>query len=205
MNLEAIDQDLRDKILEHSECIGFFVYLENYLWIIDWEAHFNLDQKKNFDAHLKRGDFKKDKYENALLSYRGGIPTLLSDRFPKYRDSQSAKVVNTKMLREEFFRGDQGQYSVLESSMQEELSFNKPMADNLVDLRCQLFSKLPKFYVNFDRKIFMHMVKGRTYEAVIPDGWWGAECDFEHMIPTYHRYWVRSCNEDYWAITSFSM
>jgi hypothetical protein len=73
----------------------------------------------------------------------------------------------------------------------------------LVDLRIKLFSKLPKFYVNFDRKIFMHMVRGRTYEAVVLDGWWGAECDFEHMIPPYHRYWVRSCDEDFWAITNF--
>lgn len=204
MNLAQIDQVLRDSILKRENCIGFFVYSGDYFWIIDWEAHFNLDQKKNFDAHLKRGDFKKDQYEKALQSFRDGIPTLSPEYFSKYRDGKSAKVVQTKILSDEFFRDDNGQYIMLENSMQEELSFNTTTPAHLVDLRIQLLSKLPKFYVNFDRKVFMHMVRGRTYEAVVLDGWWGAECDFEHMIPTSYRYWVRSCDEDYWAITNFS-
>lgn len=153
MKLAHINQDLRNSILERQYCIGFFVYLGAYYWIIDWEAHFNLDQKKNFDAHLKRGDFNKDQYEKALLSFRDGIPTLLPEYFPKYRDSKSAKVVDSSILREGFFRDDHGQYTKLESSMQEELSFNTPTPVHLVDLRIQLLSKLPKFYVNFDRKI----------------------------------------------------
>lgn len=50
----------------------------------------------------------------------------------------------------------------------------------------------------------MHIVRGRTYEAVLLDGWWGSECDFEHMIPTSYRYWVSSCDEDFWTINNFS-
>ncbi len=88
--------------------------------------------------------------------------------------------------------------------MESELLFNTPMREELVQLRIRLFSKLPKFYINYDRKIFMHMVHGRSYETVVLDGWWAAEGDFEHMIPTSHCYWVRSTAEDFWAVTNFS-
>ncbi|ASS59229.1 hypothetical protein DB728_05405 [Rhizobium leguminosarum bv. viciae USDA 2370] len=110
------------------------------------------------------------------------------------------RLTQRTLLRRELFSEDEGQYAELET----ELLFNTPMREELVQLRIRLFSKRPKFYINYDRKIFMHMVHGRSYEAVVLDGWWGAEGDFEHMIPTYHRYWVRSTSEDFWAVTNFS-
>lgn len=206
MNLDKIDRQLRDVIIERKECIGFFVHFDSYYWIIDWEAHFNIDQKKNYDAALRHKYYpmSRDEYNKYIKEFREGMPTLTSELFPRYRDGQSAKVVSKELLHEEFFEEDEGQYAKLAMHMESELSFNHPMPEPLVDLRSRLFSKLPKFYVNFDRKIFMHMVRGRSYEAVVPDGWWGAECDFEHMIPTSHRYWNRSMNEDFWAVTNFS-
>lgn len=205
MNLAEIDGDTRQRLIRREDCIGFFVFQGKYHWVVAWEAFFNLDQKKNFDAarNAKFKPMSKEEYSDAMRDFRGGLPTLTEDLFPTYRDGDLAKVVTAAMLRDEFFNEDNGQYAELSGAMEAELSFNTPMSENLTQLRTRLFSKLPKFYINYDRKIFMHMVRGRFYDKVVLDGWWGAECDFEHMIPTSHRYWVRDQREDFWAVTNF--
>ena len=213
MNLAEIDQNLRAGLLKRGDCIGFYVLNGNYSWIIDWEAHFNLDQQKNIDAMCSEQRYRRFMPNNLTPEqwnkkqqdeFRNGLPTLTKELFPQYRDGDLAKVVSTELLHREFFLEDTGQYSDLSREVEAELSFNSPMREELVQLRMRLFSKLPKFYVNYDRKIFMHMVHGRSYESAVLDGWWGAECDFEHMIPTSHRYWVRDIDDDFWAITNFS-
>ncbi len=206
MNLAKIDNDTRQRLLRREDCIGFFVFQGKYHWVVAWEAFFNLDQKKNFDAarNAKFKPMSKEEHSDAMRDFRGGIPTLTEDLFPNYRDSELAKVVTTEMLREEFFIEDKGQYSQLSTSIEQSLSFDAAANEDLIQLRMRLSSKLPKFYINYDRKIFMHMVRGRFYDKVVLDGWWGAECDFEHMIPTSYRYWMRDPHEDFWAITNFS-
>ena len=135
--------------------------------------------------------------------FRGGILKLTKESFLRYRAGETAKITTTEVLHREFFIEDTGQYRELSTCMQKEISFNIPMREDLVQLRMRLFSKLPKFYINYDRKIFMHMVRGRFYESAALDGWWAAEGDFEHMIPISHRYWVRSIKEDFWSVTNF--
>ena len=204
MILTTINEDTRQYLYKGTDAIAFFVFNNQYYWIIDWEAHFNLNHKKNLDAHLRAGHITKIDYTEALERYRGEIHTLLPNYFVQYSSSEFAKIVTTELLREEFFAEDTGQYQNLSKQIETEISFNTPMQETLVQLRMHLFSLLPKFYINYDRKIFMHMVRGRSYESVVLDGWWGAEGDFEHMIPTSHRYWVRDKDEDFWAITNFS-
>lgn len=213
MNLAAIDHNLRDDILRREQCIGLVVYKGETVWLIDWPDHFTLNQQKNIDAMCSEERYRRfmpagltasQWNEKLRREFRNGIPVLTADLFPRYRDGETAKIVTTDMLHREFFLEDTGQYSDLSQEVEAELSFNTPMQDELIQLRMRLFSKLPKFYINYDRKIFMHMVRGRSYEAVVLDGWWGAEGDFEHMVPTSHRYWVRNTREDFWAVTNFS-
>jgi hypothetical protein len=159
---------------------------------------------KSYLRFLPTGKSMKQHKDDIIENYRGGIPTLTAERFLEYLSGNSAKVVTTDLLRDEFFYEDIGQYSTLSKSMERSISFDDPASEELIQLRMRLFSKLPKFYINYDRKIFMHMVHGRSYESVVLDGWWGAQGDFEHMIPTSHRYWVRDMQEDFWAVTNFS-
>ncbi len=213
MYLNQIDSSLRDFILSREKGIAFFVFEGAYYWLIDWRENFNLNQMKNIDArcanshimsYLSKGT-TPDQYRLQLLeNYRGGISTLTAELFPKYRDGESAKVVTTEILKDEFFKEEKGQYKKLSELMEASLSFDSKMPEDMIALRARLSYLLPKFYINFDRKIFMHMVRGRTYEAVVLDGWWGAEGDFEHMIPVAYRYWVRDKMEDFWAVTNFS-
>ncbi len=213
MNLAEIDTDLSNKLITRDKKIGFIVFNGTYIWIIDWSDYFTLDQQKNIDALCSKEEYREmlpagmtlQQWNNKLQSeFRGGIPSLTAEFFPRYRDGETAKVVTTDMLRDEFFSEDTGQYAAMSSEVEAELSFNTPMTEELVLLRMRLFSRLPKFYINYDRKIFMHMVRDRFYETTILDGWWGSEGDFEHMIPTSHRYWIRNITEDYWAVTNFS-
>lgn len=213
MNLAQINDELRESILMREECIGFIVHSGNYYWIIDWEAHFNLDQAKNIEALCEKPQYRRfmaadltvNQWRQQQLSgFREGIPTLTSELFTRYRDGQSAKVATTELLRQEFFYDDHGQYAEMSRLIEEALSFGTSMPEDLMALKARLFSKLPKFYVNYDRRLFMHMVQGRSYETVVLDGWWGAEGDFEHMIPISHRYWSRNTLEDFWAVTNFT-
>ncbi|MEB3046828.1 hypothetical protein [Rhizobium mulingense] len=213
MNLAEIDPELRKALDSREQSIGFVIYRGETIWLIDWVDHFTLDQQKNIDAMCTEQRYRRfmpagltvQQWSKKLQSeFRNGIPQLTADLFPQYRDGETAKVVSADLLRREFFSEDDGQYAELSREMETELSFNTPMREELVQLRIRLFSKLPKFYINYDRKIFMHMVHGRSYETVVLDGWWAAEGDFEHMIPTSHRYWVRSTAEDFWAVTNFS-
>jgi hypothetical protein len=213
MNLVRIDSELRNALTLREQCIGFVIFRGDAFWIIDGADHFTLDHQKNIDALCTEERYRRflptgltvQQWNQKLRSeFRGGIPTLTDDLFPQYRDGKTAKVVAVDLLRQEFFFEDNGQYAELSKKMEEALSFNTPMQDELIQLRARLSSRLPKFYINYDRKIFMHMVRGRSYETVILDGWWGSEGDFEHMIPTSDRYWVRNTEEDFWAVTNFS-
>ena len=79
-------------------------------------------------------------------------------------------------------------------------SFDATIDEDLQELGWRLLSLLPGFYVNFERRIFLHRVAGRIYESVVPDGWQGAQGDFVHLIPVSQRYWVRNADEDFWMI-----
>ena len=180
MNSAEINEDIRRSLLEREKCIGFFVYQSDFVWIIDWSDNFTLDQQKNIDALCAEERYRRflptgltvEQWNKQLQDeFRGGIPVLTSELFPRYRDGQLAQVVNSDLLRDEFFSEDVGQYAELSFAMEKELSFNTAMPENLVQLRSRLFSMLPKFYINYDRKIFMHMVRGRSYEDVVLDGW----------------------------------
>jgi hypothetical protein len=213
MNLDRISNELRENILKREECVGFFVHSGEYHWIIDWEAHFNLNQVKNINAICEKPQYRRflpnglsvDEWrQQQLEEFREGIPTLTSELFPRYCAGQSAKIVSTDLLREEFFKEDAAQYAEISGSIERSLSFGTSMSEDLSFLARRLLSKLPKFYVNYDRRLFMHMVPGRAYEAVALDGWLAAEGDFEHMVPTSYRFWSSSAHEDFWAITKLS-
>lgn len=211
MNLAEFNDETRNALLQREEFVAFFVYEGSFFWIVDWDEHFNLDQMRNIDAvcsnpelmkYIPKGMTKEEYRRQAIDRYRGGIPTLTHELFPLYRDGVSAKVVSTDLLRHEFFVDDRGQYVELSCAIERLSSYGENVDKDLLDLGERLFSILPKFYINFDRRIFMHMVSDRAYEGAVPDGWRGYQGDFEHMIPVSHRYWARSFEEDFWAITS---
>lgn len=51
--------------------------------------------------------------------------------------------------------------------------------------------RLPKFYINFDKKICRHTDWDRGNEKFVPEGWNAqAHSDFGLLIPDDLRYWL---------------
>lgn len=212
MNLNIIDSDLEKKILEWVWYIGLFVHQRKYYWIIDWNEHFNLDHLQNIDTKCsnprsleqKPAELSVEQWRQRMINdYRGGIPTLTTELFPRYRDGKDAKVVTTEVLRNFLWSVDHGQLNALTAVMENYLSFGKEPTSEMEAELDNLYERLPKFYVNFDRKIFLHMCDERDHEAVVPDDWWAAKGDFLHMIPASHRYWRNENGLDLWTAQKF--
>jgi hypothetical protein len=60
-------------------------------------------------------------------------------------------------------------------------------------------SRFPKFYINFDRKKYMHLDYGRAHEDLAYSDWISECADFSFLIPDNERYWVKAGN-DYWKL-----
>lgn len=211
MNLENINSQTKRALIEGNEQIAFIVYHGEYYWVIDWGEHFNLNHTKNIDSLCQSKELMSflpegetvDGYRRKLIQrYREGIPILTDSLLPDYLNSRSTKVVSTKLLNLVFFSNDVTGLRELSFTIEQYLSFGTSISEVLRQRISQCSAMLPKFYINYDRKIFMHMVSGRYFENAVLDGWWGACADFEHMIPTSHRYWLRGMDEDFWAVTN---
>lgn len=204
MNLDPFNNELIESLQDWRDCFAYVVHNRKSYWILDWEAHFNLDQLKNFQASLRKGIINKERYEKVVSDYRGGVTQLTGETFDEYLRVVNPDLFSIAELKGFFFSSDFGKTKELSGCLEEYLSYGVELSVENRRL-CGLYrALLPKFYINFDRKIFLHMYDGRMHDKVVNDGWYGAECDFEHMIPCGDRYWVRSIDEDLWAVTNIS-
>ncbi len=199
MNLSLIENNLDNKITSGNYFIAFFVHRRKLYWIIDWSEHFNLNQLENInaicsatgDSSYKPKELTVDEWRQQMIDdYRGGIPTLTENLFPVYRDGEDAHVVTTETLRNYFWSTDIEIYKKLSKEMENFASLGARPNLNLYDEIDDLNSRLPKFYINYDRRIFIHKNYERAHETVALDGWFAEYGDFLHMIPTSHRYWT---------------
>ena len=203
---------LIEKLLTNKLHIAFFVHRGQYYWVVDWDEHFNLDYKKNIDAicsdvklmqYLPKGTTIKEHYKTLLANYRSGISQLTEDNFTEYLDIPDVRVLSTTELASLFFSEKNFDYTELNQKIEKFISFGNSISDKYLKMLNRLRTLLPTFYINFDRKIYLHMRIERVYEKVVYTEWYGDMLDFEHMIPVLHRYWCRDINEDFWGITNF--
>ncbi|MDZ7923661.1 MAG: hypothetical protein U5M23_06295 [Marinagarivorans sp.] len=204
MNLDPLNNELIESLKSWRDCFAYIVYKKKSYWILDWESHFNLDQRKNFKASLSKGILSEERYEQVLLNYRCGIPQLTEETFDNYLALVRPHVFTTEEVRDFFFNPQWGDFRNLSGQVEDYLSFGAELTSEDRKLCGWFRAMLPKFYINFDRKIFLHLYEGRMHDKVVNDGWYGAFCDFEHMIPCSHRYWLRSLDEDLWSVTNIS-
>lgn len=199
MNFHEIDKKLNNKISIGNYFISFFVYKGNFYWIIDWSEHFNMNHLKIVESICERRKNSPYRPKNLTIDewrqkmireFREGIHTLTTDLFPAYRDGEDAHVISTETLRDYFWSTDIEIYKKLSTEMENFLSLGTPPNLDLYDEMDVLNSRLPKFYINYDRRIFIHKNYEREHERFALDGWLAEYGDFFHMIPTSHRYWT---------------
>lgn len=214
MSLDHHHEDFLDKLLKGKLYIAFCVHKGKFYWVVDWEEHFNLDQLKNIDAFYKDEEIIQylpknvsltKHRENTIESFRGGIVKLKEDNFHDYLSLSDTKVFSSDELASLLFSNEWGKFSELQNKMEQIMSFGSPnLSEKDWKMQWRLRTLLPTFYINFDRKLFIHMRSERFYHEVVHEGWRGYMEDFEHMIPVSQRYWSRNLNEDYWLVTKFS-
>lgn len=189
---KAIFEDLWSG--EKSIC--FFVHKAKCYWVLDHKYNFSLDAEKDYLGYLNKGHITQGQYAQACKEFRGGLLKLKSENFLQYLSCVGEGV----LVREDFegvfdMDGDCNAGKLLSRIENYYLSGVELNVDEF-SFAGRLASRLPMFYVNFDRKIYMHMDFGRSHEDLAYPDWFSKCSDFNFLIPDVERYWVR-CG-DYW-------
>jgi len=213
MDTKQSNEELLDDLQTNKAYIAFLVHGENCYWVVDWDEHFNLDHARNIEAFCKNKETLKyitkkwdvEEYKrDAYARYRGGIPLLTYDTLPAYLALSSTRVVQISELAEALRLSRWGNFDRLYAEMESITHFGQnELSGDQYEHLYKLRKFLPSFYINFNKKIFMHMREHRMYEGVVHENWYGAAGDFEHMIPVDYRYWETEAKVDYWAINNF--
>ncbi|NYF22156.1 hypothetical protein HDC36_003632 [Xanthomonas sp. JAI131] len=198
----VLNKFMRDALWNGELSVCFFILGGGNFWVIDDKVNFSLDAEKNYKAYLDRGYIDKYQYEAACREFRGGVLRLNSDNFKQYLASSSAKIFSRSELEEFFFDSDDSRDELLDELEMHYMSGAEISSDCIRDVNL-LSSMLPSFYVNFDRRIYMHMDGTRSHEELAYSDWIAKNGDFSFLIPDLQRYWLRR-SRDYWKVKFLS-
>ncbi|MFT0869243.1 hypothetical protein [Pseudomonas sp. CAM1A] len=187
--------ELLEGLWNGEKSICLFILEGRFYWVLDYKYNFTLDAEKDYAAYLRRGDITKEQYVQACREFRGGTLRLTADNFLQYVSWLEDGV----LLSEDFdriFDVEGCDVRALFKKIEDYYVSGEGLDSEAYYFAGQVAARLPMFYVNFDRKIYLHMDAGRSHEDLVyPD--WRAEClDFSFLIPDAERYWVKF--GDFW-------
>ncbi|QWA30095.1 hypothetical protein [Pseudomonas sp. RC3H12] len=191
-----LSQALFGELWDGEKSICIFVHLGRCFWVVDYKYNFCLDAEKDYRAYLDKGYITKEQYFLACNEFRGGLLKLTSDNFLQYIGGDGREILSQENLKSILMMGLDLEGDLYEKIEQyylsgAELNVNYFKAANAVA------SRLPMFYVNFDREIYLHMDNGRAHEDSAYPGWFAKCADFGYLIPDREKYWVLEF-KDYW-------
>lgn len=189
-------QPLFNELWDGEKSICFFVHLGRCFWVLDSKYNFCLDAEKDYRAYLDKGHITKEQYILACREFRGGVLKLTADNFPQYINGEGRQVLSQESLKDILVWGLDVDGSLHERVESYYLSGVELNVNDFRDANA-IASRLPMFYVNFDRKIYMHMDYGRVHEDLAYPDWFARCADFGFLIPDRERYWVLEF-KDYW-------
>lgn len=178
--------------------ICLFVLAGTNFWVIDDKVNFSLDAEKDYKAYLDKGDINKDQYEAACKEFRGGVLRLNFDNFETYLANSSAEIVSRDEIEKFFFDLIGCNDEFLDELESHYMSGNEISSEHIRSIN-RISSSLPSFYINFDRKIYMHMDGARLHEELAYSDWFAKNGDFSFLIQDSQRYWLRK-SRDYWKV-----
>lgn len=189
-----MSQAVFDDLWSGDKSVCFFVHSGKCYWVVDEKYNFSLDVEKDYRAYFEDGYITQEQYEQSCKDFRGGILKMTAENFPQYLNISNGKILSSDDL-DSFIGAD--------TEVFEKVEFYFLTGEGLTPDLCKqanvIHSRFPRFYINFDRKIFMHMDDVRAHESLAyPD--WTAECfDFSFLIPASERYWIVA-GKDYWKL-----
>ncbi|WP_405119792.1 hypothetical protein [Pseudomonas leptonychotis] len=182
-------QMLVDDLWNGEKSICFFVHSGKYFWVVDDKFNFSLDAEKDYQAYLDKGHITQEQYALACMSFRDGVLKLTADSFLKYLRAEQRQVLSQQDLKDIFVCGLDLSESLHGKVEGYYLSGTELGAKDFGEANT-VASRLPMFYVNFDRKVYMHMDYGRAHEDLVYSDWFAKCSDFCHLVPDREKYWV---------------
>ena len=193
-----IDESVLEELFNGEKAVDFFVHSGICHWLVDYKYNFTLDAEKDYRAYLLKGHITQEQYESACRDFRDGVLRLTGETFGRYLDTTGGSVASYETLQS--LLGKVGRLGIAGALKEAERYYltGIPVSDEVFRAANSLVSVLPLFYVNFDRKIFMHLDADRCHEDYAYTDWYAKCGDFLFLIPDSERYWTS--DGDVWKL-----
>lgn len=192
---KELDYDLW--IREKSIC--FCVHNEKYYWILDYRYNLTLNVEKEYRALLNMGDITEEQFFSACQIFRGGVLNLDETNFLKYLETETVQQCTMQELRDLLQHNNYPSNISLLDRMEKFYLDGNDLTTEDFKASNELASRLPLFYINFDRKIYLHMDWQRRHEDLAYSDWLAQAGDFNYLVPDKEKYWVQD-NRDFWKL-----
>ncbi|MGV2880328.1 hypothetical protein D9O29_23035 [Pantoea vagans] len=189
MNLTNEYQNLLKEIFNGNKDIAIFVVDGVHYYILDNKENFCIDVKPEYKAYIAKGWMKESLYDEAVSSFRNGVSVLSKDSFKDYITRNDVAIYTVDWMKSFFISGrNNGQLVSFYDYVERFLSTSTdPVSVEWDSWRM----RLPKFYINFDKKIYRHTDWDRSHEASVPSDWNAqANSDFGLLVPDKEQYWL---------------
>lgn len=189
MNLTNDYQNLLDAIFNGDKDIAIFVVDGIHYYVADNKDNYCIDVRPEYKAYIAKGWMKESLYDEAVSSFRNGVPVLSKNSFKDYITKNDVAIYTVDWMRSFFTLGRPDEQFVIFYDYVER--FLSTLTDPVsVEWDCWRM-RLPKFYINFDKKIYRHTDWDRSHEASVPSNWNAqANSDFGLLVPDKEQYWL---------------
>lgn len=191
--------NLENKVFNGELEIAIFVVNSKHYFIFDDKENYVIDIRPFYKDYLAKKIISLEQYNNALKIYRGGAYVLTRETVFNYFDSLEIPPRDRDWMNNFFTDG----YHINQLRKIYQFIENYLMSSNeIIHLNdwAKLEGRLPKFYINLDRNIFMHTNWDRNFESTLPEGWRGeASSRFGILIPDHQCYWHVE-NMNFWKL-----
>ena len=192
------DNLLEDLWLNEKSFAYFFVNGKGH-WVIDHKYNYHLDLEIQARQLLDFNRIDLATFERGMRESRGGLSKLTKDNVNQYLSQKETKIFTLEQSKEILFTAVDNKelnniYDLMERSIE---SGSKVGQDsfNWIEL---IKSRLPKYYINFDRNIFYHVDWDYNPEKFVGnDNWISKPFDFSLYIRTSDNYWIHH-NNNFW-------
>lgn len=189
MNLTNDYQNLLDAIFNGDEDIAIFVVDGIHYYVADNKDNYCIDVRSEYKAYMAKGWMKESLYDEAVSSFRNGVPVLSKDSFKDYITKNDVAIYTVDWMRSFFTLGRPDEQLVIFYDYVER--FLSTLTDPVSVEWDSWRMRLPKFYINFDKKIYRHTDWDRSHEASVPSNWNAqANSDFGLLVPDKEQYWL---------------
>jgi|26BtaG_2_1085354.scaffolds.fasta_scaffold14535_2 hypothetical protein len=194
-----LDEKLLEELWLNEKSIAYFVCDSVSYWVIDYKYHYQLDEEVEAKALLDKGYITLETFYSGLKNSRGGISKLKKENFAKYLELGETIVLSTANLKQIIFHGfSQERLGELYSSIEYYLSSGYELEGDLLDAINQIKSRLPRYYINFDRQIYLHTDYDYSPESSVSyEEWVASVGDFSYYIPDSKNYWILN-EKNFW-------